>query len=282
LSFTGLQKDFSRELKNRLKSLKKAKIAIIGGTGFQNFLNDVKQRRMKTRYGTASPLFIGKINDRPVIFLCRHAPNHSVPPHKINYKANVYALYAMGVERIIAVNAVGAINRDFKPSDIVIPHDFVDFTKLRGTTFYDGAPVTHVDVSHPYCPEIRKLLIENAKKAGLHVWNKAVLVCTEGPRFETPAEIEMFRRLGCDVVGMTGIPEAVLARELEMCYAPFCFVSNMAAGVQEMLTPLDVSKISTPIMPKLEEALIWTVKALPIQREGKCPCVNALKDARIK
>ena len=188
----------------------------------------------------------------------------------------------MGVERIIAINAVGAINRDFKPSDIVLPHDFIDFTKSRNATFYDDSPVTHIDVSQPYCPEIRKLLADNAKRAGLHVWDKAVLVCTEGPRFETRAEIEMFRRLGCDVVGMTSIPEAVLARELEMCYAPFCFVSNMAAGFQEMLMPFEVSKVSAQIMPKLEQALIETVKAVPIPRKGSCPCADALRDARIK
>jgi 5'-methylthioadenosine phosphorylase len=262
--------------------LKKAKIAIIGGTGFRNLFKEARQRRIRTRYGTSSPISPGKVNSRDVVFLCRHGPDHSVPPHKINYKANIYALYAVGVERIIAVNAVGAINRDFKPSDIVIPHDFVDFTKLRGTTYYDDAPVTHIDVSQPYCPIIRTLLIENARKTGLRVWDRAVLACTEGPRFETPAEIEMFRRLGCDVVGMTGVPEAVLARELEICYAPFCFVSNMAAGVQEGLTPFEVAKISGKIMPKLEQALISTVKALPILRDGSCPCAEALKNARIR
>jgi 5'-methylthioadenosine phosphorylase len=265
-----------------LESLKKAKVAIIGGTGFKSFLNGAKQLKVKTRFGPASPLLIGKIDARMVVFLYRHGPNHSIPPHKINYEANIYALYEMGVERIIAVNAVGAINRCFEPGDIIVPHDFVDFTKLRPTTFYNEAPVTHVDVSQPYCPEVRKLLVENARKAGLRVWDKAVLVCTEGPRFETPAEIEMFRRLGCDVVGMTGIPEAVLARELELCYAPFCFVSNMAAGVQKGLTPFDVARVSEKIMPNLEEALIWTVKALPIPRKGNCPCANALRNARVK
>jgi len=262
--------------------LEKVKIAIIGGTGFESLFKDVGQLRLGTPYGIAPPLLIGRIDDKGVVFLPRHGPNHSLPPHKINYRVNVYALYTMGVERVIAINAVGAINRDFKPGDVVIPHDFVDFTKLRNTTFYDEAPVTHVDVSQPYCPETRKLLIEISRKLGLHVWDRAVLVCTEGPRFETPAEIEMFRRLGCDVVGMTGIPEAVLARELEMCYVTFCFVSNMAAGIQERLTPHEVSKVSEQIMPKLEQALIETIKALPLRREGNCPCASALRDARFK
>ena len=262
--------------------MKKVRIAIIGGTGFENLFKDAKQLRLGTPYGIAPPLSIGKIGDKEVAFLLRHGLNHSVPPHKINYRANVYALCKMGVERIIAMNAVGAINRDFKPGDVVIPHDFIDFTKFRSTTFYDEAPVTHFDVSEPYCPEMRKLLIKNAKSYGLRVWDRAVLVCTEGPRFETPAEIEMFRRLGCDVVGMTGIPEAVLARELEICYAAFCFVSNMAAGIQEQLMPIEVSKVSGQILPKLEQALIETVKALPLQRKDNCSCASALRNARLK
>ncbi len=262
--------------------MEKAKIAVVGGTGFESLFEDAEQLCIETPYGVAPPLSIGRIDAKKVVFLPRHGPSHSVPPHRINYRANVYALYKMGVERIIAVNAVGAINRDFKPSDIIIPHDFVDFTKLRLTTFYDDAPVTHVDVSQPYCPEMRKLLIRIARKFGLHVWDKAVLVCTEGPRFETPAEIEMFRRLGCDVVGMTGVPEAVLARELGMCYVTVCFISNMAAGTEKRLTPLDVSKVSKQIMPKLEQVLIETVKALPLKRKDRCPCVGAPRNARIK
>jgi 5'-methylthioadenosine phosphorylase len=262
--------------------LEKAKIAVIGGTGFEKMFKGAEQIRLGTPYGIAPPISVGRVDDKEVVFLPRHGPDHSIPPHKINYRANVYALYELNVQRIIAVNAVGAINSNYKPGDIVVPHDFIDFTKLRTTTFYDEAPVTHIDVSQPYCPEIRKFLIENSRKFGRRVWDRAVLACTEGPRFETPAEIEMFRRLGCDVVGMTGIPEAVLARELEICYATVCFVSNMAAGMQERLTPHEVSKVSKEITPIMEQVLIETVRVLPIQREGNCPCANALKNARFK
>lgn len=263
-----------------MKKLKKVKIAIIGGTGFENLLENTRRLRLGTPYGISPPLRVGKISGRNVVFLPRHGPDHSVPPHRINYRANIYALYELGVQRILATNAVGAINLNFKPSDIVVPHDFVDFTKLRSATFYDEAPVTHIDVSQPYCPEIRKLLIETAKKLGFHVWDKTVIVCTEGPRYETPAEIKMFRHLGCDVVGMTGIPESVLARELEMCYASICYVSNMAAGMQKRLTALDVSKISKSVLPKIEQILIETIRTLPSERD--CPCVNALRDARFE
>lgn len=259
---------------------KKVEFAIIGGTGFERLFKYAEPLLVGTPYGIAPAISAGKINGKNVAFLPRHGPNHSVPPHKINYRANIYSLYKIGVKRILATNAVGAINPDFKPGDIVIPHDFVDFTKLRCTTFYDEAPVTHVDVSQPYCPETRKLLIETAEKMGLTVWDKAVLVSTEGPRYETPAEIEVFRRLGCDIVGMTGLPEAVLARELEICYASVCYVSNMAAGMQKRLTAHEVSEVSKRVSPKIEQLLIETIKSLPHERN--CPCAHALGDARFR
>jgi 5'-methylthioadenosine phosphorylase len=262
--------------------LEKAEIAIIGGTGFKTPFKRAKPRRIRTPYGLTSPLLTGKLDRRTVIFLQRHDLNHSIPPHKINYRANICGLHRMGVERILATNAVGAINCDFKPGDIVTPHDFIDFTKLRFTSFYDKAPVTHIDVSQPYCPEIRALLIENAKKHNRHVWSRAVMACSEGPRFETPAEIEMYRRLGCDVVGMTGATEAVLARELEMCYATICYVSNMAAGIQNRLTASEVSEVFKEASPLVERILIDTVKALPLERGPNCVCARALENARFK
>lgn len=264
-----------------MKSLKKAKIAIIGGTGFEKLFASFKKIIVGTPYGFTTLLFVGEIGGKDLFFLPRHGFEHSVPPHKVNYKANIYALHKVGVKRTIAVNAVGAVNESLKPGDIVVPHDFADFTKTRSTTFYDEAPVTHIDVSQPYCPEIRKTLIETAEKINMQIWPKAVLVCTEGPRFETPAEIEMFRRLGFDIVGMTGLPEAVLARELEICYACVCFISNMAAGIQERLTPKEVFDISRKVQPKIEQLLIETVKALPVERKS-CPCMDALKNARLK
>jgi 5'-methylthioadenosine phosphorylase len=213
--------------------LEKAKFSIIAGTGLEKLKKDVKCFSAKTPYGPVQSLFMEKIDKKKVIFLPRHGAEHSIPPHKINYRANVYALREMGVERILATNAVGGINHDIKPGQIVVPHDFVDFTKLRCATFYDEDPVTHV-----------------------------------------------FRRLGCDVVGMTSFPEVVLARELEMCYASICYVSNKAAGMQERLTTLEVSKVSKQILPKIEEVLIETIRSLPLKREGNCPCANALRNAR--
>jgi 5'-methylthioadenosine phosphorylase len=263
-----------------LRNSEKVNIAVIGGTGFEKLFKSAKPLRVKTPYGTAPVLSIGTVDDRRVAFLSRHGPSHSVPPHRINYKANIDALRKLGVEQIITTNAVGAINRDFQPGDVVVPHDFIDFTKTRPTTFYDKAPVTHIDMSQPYCPEIRKLLIQTTRGEGLQVRDKAVLVCTEGPRYETPAEIEMLRRLGADIVGMTCCPEVVLARELEMCYATICYVSNMAAGMQQRLSALEVSKVSKKILPAIGEVLIGAIKGLPFKREDRCSCSGALKNAR--
>jgi 5'-methylthioadenosine phosphorylase len=156
----------------------------------------------------------------------------------------------------------------------LVPHDFVDFTKLRNLSFYDESPVTHVDMSQPFCSEVRELLVKNLEKRGEKVWNRGVIVCTEGPRLETPAEIEMFRRLGCDVVGMPAVPEAVLARELEMCYAMVSFVSNMAAGVQQRLTVKEVTAVARERMPIIQQILRETIQYLPQKRE--CPCAHAL------
>lgn len=260
--------------------MRKAEVAIIGGTGLEAVLAGNEHVRIGTPYGLAPPISIGHVNGNAVAFLPRHGWHHSVPPHKVNYRANVYALHELGVKRIIATNAVGAINRRFRVGGFVVPHDFIDFTKLRQPTYHDDAPVTHVDASSPYCPEIRSALIAVTKKHRTKVPTKAILVCTEGPRYETPAEIEMFRRIGCDVVGMTGIPEAVLARELEMCYATLCFITNMAAGIQKRLTADEVAAMAREKAPIIQQILSETVEHLPARR--RCRCAHALEDTRLR
>ncbi len=258
-------------------------MAIIGGSGLEALLEDTEQTRVGTPYGLPSPISIGEVGGKSVAFLVRHGVHHSIPPHKVNYRANIYALFEMGVKRILATNAVGAINVDFKPGDLVVPHDLVDFTKLRELSFYDAAPVTHVDMSQPFCPQVRAQLIKTIKNCGAQVWDRAVLVCTEGPRFETPAEIEMFRRLGGDMVGMTVASEIVLARELEMCYATLSFVSNMAAGIQQRLTTQEVAEVAKGKTEVIQQILRETIKHLPQKRAPhECPCPNALKHARFR
>jgi len=190
----------------------------------------------------------------------------------------LWALHILGVKRIIATNAVGAINENYGPGDLVIPSDFIDFTKSRPLTFYDGSPVTHIDVTEPYCPELRTILKKAAKERVRKVWSDAVYACMEGPRYETPAEIRMLKTLGCDVVGMTGIPEATLARELEICYATLCFVSNMAAGIRKRVSTDEVVEIGKRMAPILQEVLERACTQIPEKRS--CPCSHALEGAR--
>ncbi len=166
-----------------------------------------------------------------------------------------------------------------KPGDVVIPNDFIDFTKSQPVTFYDEGPVTHIDVTALYCPELQRIVANSAKTQGRTVWNDRVYGCTEGPRYESPAEVRMLRLLGCDVVGMTGVPEAILAHELEMCYASLCFVSNMAAGMQEKISTEEVLESTKRFEPSLKKILTQAITNIP--RKRSCTCANALEGARI-
>lgn len=259
--------------------MKKVRLAIIGGTGLVGDFIKGTKTRLGTPYGPSPTLTIGKISGNDIVFLPRHDEGHKLPPHKINDRANIFTLHSLGVERILATNVVGALNPKYKPGDIVVPRDFIDFTRFRPHTFYDEAPVTHVDVSALYCPELRKILFEAAKKRMKNVWADAVYVCTEGPRYESPAEIHMFSTFGCDIVGMTGLPEAVLAHELEMCYATVCFVSNMAAGIQERMSAEEVVEKSKIFESMVGEILRGVVADIPKKRS--CSCSSALEGARV-
>ncbi|MFQ6137042.1 MAG: S-methyl-5'-thioadenosine phosphorylase [Candidatus Hydrothermarchaeales archaeon] len=255
------------------------KIAIMGGTGFRDLgLGEIREAlSVETPYGVAN-LMVGMIEGREVIFLPRHGTDHSIPPHKINYRRNISALKSSGVGRIISINSVGGINESFSPGDIVIPDDFIDFTKDRAATFYDDS-IVHVDVTEPYCPEIRRVLLEATEKVVGKVFDGGVYACTEGPRFETPAEIRMVKLLGCDVVGMVGLPEVVLAREKEMCYASICTVTNYAAGIsKEKLTVSEVKEVIKKNREDMKKILVEVIGEMPEERS--CGCKDALKDAK--
>ncbi len=257
----------------------KAPIAIIGGSGIKSLVKG-EERVIGTPYGPTPQLTMGEVKERQVVFLPRHGEGHTVPPHRVNYRANLWGLKQLGVERIISTNAVGAIDKELAPGDIVAPVDLVDFTKSRPGTFYESHPVTHVDVSEPYCPTIRKALIAAASTAGKKAVGDMVMACTEGPRYETPAEIRMLRTAGCGIVGMTGAPEAFLARELEMCYAPVCFVSNMAAGLQRTLSATEVEERARDSERILNKIIIQAIENVPESRRS-CSCANALDSAQL-
>jgi 5'-methylthioadenosine phosphorylase len=257
--------------------LPSVRIGLIGGSGFEQLIRQGEPRQIDTPYGPSPDITITQIDDVRVAFLPRHGPRHEFPPHKVNYRANIWSLKQLGVERIVATNAVGAMRESYRPGNLVIPVDLVDFTRLRNQTFYDSEPVVHVDVTDVYCPEIRKTLVEASRRSSRKTWNESILACTDGPRYETPAEIMMMRNAGCDVVGMTSAPEAFLARELEICYGAVCVVTNMAAGLQKSLTASEVTQLAEKVLPEVESLVKDTIVRIPLART--CRCGKALSQA---
>ncbi|MBI5462867.1 MAG: S-methyl-5'-thioinosine phosphorylase [Gammaproteobacteria bacterium] len=210
-------------------------LAIIGGTGLTSLKNLEIERRevMHTPYGEPSgPLVHGTMCGRPVVFLPRHGTAHTIPPHEVNYRANLWALQNIGITKVIAVAAVGGITAAMKPSALAIPDQIIDYTWSRQHTFFQGdlTKVTHVDFTNPYSEELRAILLQAGRAAGLDLHDGGTYGATQGPRLETAAEITRMERDGCDIVGMTGMPEAALARELELSYAACAVVANWAAG----------------------------------------------------
>lgn len=256
------------------------KIAIIGGTGVYDprILANIRQEEVATPYGLVQ-FKVGEYAGKEVAFIPRHGANHSIPPHLINYRANIWAMKKIGVQNIIATTAVGSINLDMKPGDFVLIDQFIDFTKNRHTTFYEGGEqgVVHVDVTNPYCLTLRDALAKSADQSEIQIHSKGTYVCTEGPRFETPAEISAYAKLGGDLVGMTNVPEVVLAREAEMCYVTVSMVTNYAAGISPLpLTHgevLDTMRENTEKIKKLIMAAIAMINP-----EADCPCRHALAE----
>lgn len=210
-------------------------LAIIGGSGLTQLANLAVERRevIRTPYGEPSgPLTFGRICDRPAIFIARHGYGHTIPPHEVNYCANLWALKRAGATCIVSIASVGGIRADLGPGSLVVPDQIIDYTWGRKSTFHEGgdAPVVHVDFTQPYDPQLRQVLLDAARDAGLAVTDGGVYAATQGPRLESAAEINRLERDGADIVGMTGMPEAALARELELPYAAITVVSNHAAG----------------------------------------------------
>ena len=211
------------------------RLGIIGGTGVYSLTatRGAVQETVATRYGKATVL-PAEIASHEVVFLARHGVGHRTPPHRINFRANVAALRSLGCTAVIATSAVGSLHLDLPPGAFVVADQLLDLTKARPLTFYDGDDehgVKHVDVTEPYCANVRRWLIEGAAQVGEACADGGTYLCLEGPRFETAAEIRLFAQWGADMVGMTGVPEAVLARELGLCYATLCLVTNFGAGL---------------------------------------------------
>ena len=247
---------------------------VIGGTGFYRLADEGGgggRVEVETAYGAVVVNRV-RFGEEEVAFIARHGAGHGIPPHRVNYRGNIAALKSLGVTNILASAAVGSLVKTMPPGALAILTQFIDFTRGRPSTFFDGegGEVVHVDVSEPYCPHLREELKKAAEALGEEVHPEATYVCAEGPRFETPAEIRMFRQMGSDLVGMTSVPEAVLAREAGMCYASVAIVTNWAAGVSA--EPVEHGRVSdfmgrqTPRVRALFEAEIGA------HREIDCSC----------
>lgn len=256
-------------------------LAIIGGTGVCNssILENCRENHLDTFYGTIH-YTRGTYKGKEIIFLPRHGKAHSIPPHLINYRANILGLKRLGVTAILSTAAVGSLNTDFKPGEYVLPDQFIDFTKMRHTSFFDGGEngVVHTDMTEPYCSHLRQAVLEAGKRLSAYtIHNGGTYVCTEGPRFETPAEIKMYARLGGDLVGMTNVPEVCLAREAEICYATISMVTNYAAGISSApLTPSEVFDCMAENAKRLMELIMKTIEIYNI--ESDCLCRHALSE----
>lgn len=255
------------------------KIGIIGGTGVydSSFMNNNENLELDTPYGKVQ-VIKGNRGDKEIYFLERHSKGHKLIPSKVNYKGNIYALKSLNVDYVISTAAVGSIN-NCNIGDFVILNDFIDFTKNRSYTFFDeeNRGVVHVDMTEPYCKTVRTMLIEALQYTKATIVKNGTYVCTEGPRFETPAEISMYKKLGADVVGMTNVPEVILAREAALCYATVALVTNYAAGISKTsLTHKEVSDNMNKMMSTLKEAFIYLIDHATLSKA--CNCTEALKE----
>ncbi len=237
-------------------------IGIIGGTGLTQLANleVIRRQIVRTPYGDASqPLVFGNINGYDVVFLARHGGGHTIPPHAINYRANIWALHSVGVTHLLAVATVGSIDTALLPGDIVLPNQIIDYTHGRDNSYYDGVerPVMHIDFTHPYAASLRDICKQAAANIQLAIHDGGVYACSQGPRLETAAEINRLAGDGASLVGMTGMPEAALARELDMHYAAICPVANHAAGRGESEEEIQYDMV----MNRLAETMV-KVRAL--------------------
>ncbi|MDH5229771.1 MAG: S-methyl-5'-thioinosine phosphorylase [Gammaproteobacteria bacterium] len=245
-----------------------SELGIIGGTGLTTLANleIINREIVQTPYGEPSgPVTHGKLAGKKVLFLPRHGYGHTIPPHKVNYRANIWALKDAGVENVIAVAAVGGIRADMVPERLVVPDQIVDYTWSRVNTFFEEGlnHVTHIDFSEPYCEALRQRLIQSAHALGFEISDKGTYAATQGPRLETAAEINRLERDGCDIVGMTGMPEAALAKELDLCYASLAVVANLAAGrSEEALTMERIEAYLSSGMQKVRELLAKVITEL--------------------
>lgn len=259
-----------------------AEIAVIGGTGVYDpeIIEEARDVKIYTPFGAPSDLVtLGTYENRRVAFIPRHGMGHQIPPHGINNRANIWALKELGVERIVASSACGSLREDYKPGDFVITDQFIDRTRKRQDTFYEGGRLCHISAADPICPQLHDFFVEHARRLGLTVHPNGTYVCIEGPRYSTRAESRLFRQWGADIIGMTLYPECVLAREAEICYVSLAMVTDYDVWAEK---PVSTQEVIRTLKANAENFKRLIMNAIPqIPRERKCQCGQALKDAMI-
>ncbi len=263
---------------------KKHRIAIIGGTGLDdpNFFKNSRQVKINTPYGVTSDLItLGNYSGTPVAFIPRHGRKHTIPPHKINSRANIWALKELGVTRILSPSVVGSLNEDFKPGDIVVSDQFIDFTKKRDYTYFDGGQLCHISMDDPFCPELRRIAISCTKALNYEIHGSGTYLCIEGPRFSTRAESLFFKgTLKADVIGMTLVPECVLAREAELCYVSIAMITDYDVWSDSTVSTKTVLEIQRRNIERTKNIVVEVACNVPMERDI-CNCSNALDGALI-
>ncbi len=260
-----------------------ADIGIFGGSGFYKLMEDAEEKVVETPYGAPSDRFIvGKLAGKRVAFLPRHGAKHQHPPHKINYRANLWAMKHLGVKRIISPCAAGSLQKNVAPGHFVVCDQYVDRTSGRADTFYDGPISTHVSAAEPYCPELRKLTIAAGDACGITTHHRGTVVTIQGPRFSSKAESKWFSSMGWEVINMTQYPEVHLARELELCVVNISLITDYDSGLVGDVEPVshsEVVKVFTENLSKLQGLLLKLLETVPDSRIN-CECANALEGAR--
>jgi len=259
-----------------------ADVGIIGGTGVYDpgLFSEKREVKVHTPYGEPSDLVtIGEYAGVRLAFIPRHGRGHRIPPHMINSRANIWAMKQLGVKRIIAPSAVGSLQEAYKPGDIAIPDQFIDFTKKREYTFYDGGQVCHVSVADPFCPELRAIAAERARKLNFTLHDRATYVCIEGPRFSTRAESKFFRDiLKAEIIGMTLVPEVSLAREAEICYLSLATVTDYDVWADKPVSSSEIMETLAKNVEKTKKLIAEIVPPIPAKRTN-CSCGSALEGA---
>lgn len=261
-----------------------ASIGIIGGSGLYDLAKNLKEIKVETPYGPPSDkIALGEIAGHQVAFLPRHSKTHDVPPHQINYRANIWALKELGVSRIVTSHAVGSLQPEIEPGDFVILDQFVDRTKGRVDTFYDGQLATHVSTAFPYCPQLCRLAIKTAKNLKLKVHETGTVVVIQGPRFSTAAESQWFTKMGWHTINMTEYPEIALAREKEICYCAIAIATDydsglVAEGAVDPVSTQEIIKTFQSSLGKVKKLILALLESWP--KRAACGCQQALTGAR--